>query len=416
MKGTETSPELPLVLDPNTKHRNIILAVIFIVILISWVGYLDKLALDYIDSATNQSLAAFGIAKVINAFVSVIQTAQFELSLGVGASLQVGQLLDPINDAVEQYSEIMKLAIASLFGQKMLIEISSTTIFKLILTFTGLSFAASLFARQKFITNFLFKIFASMAFLRIIIVLVVLMNGIVSQAFIDNYAEKENIALGGVKNIVDTGAESEKDNKENALSIEENNKLKKNLAALVIKRESIIADLANIEPEVIENKKIFDDKLSALNTYKENLSTIDKISFFDRDEQYKELDRLSKVADQKLEDSLARLEDYTDMLDDVDSDIIHIEEELSEDSDGWLSSTKQKLRNLANMSNISKLGEKLDHTITSMINLMTIFLIKTIIMPLIILLIFLKSFKGVWGIDAKDWVNDQKNNIKNLRG
>ncbi|AOM01179.1 coiled-coil domain-containing protein [Cobetia marina] len=416
MKGTETSPELPLVLDPNTKHRNFILAVIFIVILISWVGYLDKLALDYIDSATNQSLAAFGIAKIINAFVSMIQTAQFELSLGVGASLQVGQLLDPINDAVEQYSEIMKLAIASLFGQKMLIEISSTTIFKLILTFTGLSFAASLFTGQKLITNFLFKIFASMVFLRIIIVLVVLMNGIVSQAFIDNYAEKENIALGGVKNIVDTGAESEKVNKENALSIEENNKLKKNLATLVIKRESIIANLANIEPEIIENQKIFDEKLSALNTYKENLSTIDKISFFDRDEKYKELDRLRKVADQKLEESLARLEDYTDMLDDVDSDIMDIEEELSEDPDGWLSSTKQKLRSLANMSNISKLGEKLDHTITSMINLMTIFLIKTIIMPLIILLIFLKSFKGVWGIDAKDWVNDQKNNIKNLRG
>ena len=122
------------------------------------------------------------------------------------------------------------------------------------------------------------------------------------------------------------------------------------------------------------------------------------------------------MADQKLEESLARLEDYTDMLDDVDSDVMDIEEELSEDPDGWLSSTKQKLRSLANMSNISKLGEKLDHTITSMINLMTIFLIKTIIMPLIILLIFLKSFKGVWGIDAKDWVNDQKNNIKNLRG
>lgn len=416
MKGTEVSQEKPLVLDTNTKHRNITLAIISIIILISWIGYLDKLALDYIDSATSQSLAAFGIAKIINAFVSMLQTAQFEFSIGVGGSLQIGQILDPINDAVEQYSEIMKLAIASLFGQKMLIEISSTTIFKILLTFTGLTFAASLFIGQKLITNFLFKVFASMAFLRIIIVLVVMMNGIVSQAFIDNYAERENIALGGVKSIVDTGIETKNNNRENALSIAENNELREDLAALVAEREAIIDDFSNIESLVIENQKKFDEKLSALDKYKESLSTIDKISFFDRDEKYKELDRLREVAEQNLEDSLLRLEDHTDKLDEINNKIMDIEEELSEDSDGWLSSTKQKIRTFTDISNISKVGEKLDQTTTSMINLMTIFLIKTIIMPLIILLIFLKSFKGVWGIDAKDWVNDQKNNIKNLRG
>lgn len=416
MKGTEVSQEKPLVLGTNTKHRNITLAVISIIILISWIGYLDKLALDYIDSATNQSLAAFGIAKIINAFVSMLQTAQFEFSIGVGGSLQIGQILDPINDAVEQYSEIMKLAIASLFGQKMLIEISSTTIFKTLLTFTGLTFAASLFFGQKLITNFLFKVFASMAFLRVIIVLVVMMNGIVSQAFIDNYAERENIALGGVKSIVDTSIETKNNNRENTLSIEEDNELREDLAALVAEREVIIDDFSNIEPLVIENQRKFDEKLSALNKYKESLSTIDKISFFDRDEKYKELDRLREVAEQNLEDSLVQLEDHTDKLDEINNKIMDIEEELSEDSDGWLSSTKQKIRTFTDISNISKVGEKLDQTTTSMINLMTIFLIKTIIMPLIILLIFLKSFKGVWGIDAKDWVNDQKNNIKNLRG
>lgn len=416
MKENEMSIEQPLAIDSNNKHRNITLAIIFFVIFISWIGYLDRLALNYIDSATNQSLAAFGIAKIINAFVSMIQTAQFEFSLGVGASLQVGQLLDPINDAVEQYSEIMKISIASLFGQKMLIEISSTTIFKTILTITGLAFAVAIVTRQRIMTNFLFKIFASMAFLRIIIVLVVLMNGIVSQAFVDDYAEKENIALGGVKDIVDTDIENQSKKQEDPLSIEENKKLENNLASLTNKKAIIIAELTTVQSDIIEKQNDFNKTQSALNTYKEKLSTLDKISFFDRDKEYKDLDNDRELANQELKNSIAMLEDLTDTLDNIDSDMMDIEEELNGDSEGWLSSTKQKIRHLANMSNITKLGQQLDHTITSMINLMTIFLIKTIIMPLIILLIFLKSFKGVWGIDAKDWVNDQKSNIKDLRG
>ncbi|WP_024952493.1 hypothetical protein [Cobetia crustatorum] len=416
MKGNEMSIEQPLAIDTNNQHRNITLAIIFFVIFISWIGYLDKLALNYIDSATNQSLAAFGIAKIINAFVSVIQTAQFEFSLGVGASLQVGQLLDPINDAVEQYSEIMKISIASLFGQKMLIEISSTTIFKTILTITGLAFAVAIVTRQRIMTNFLFKIFASMAFLRIIIVLVVLMNGIVSQAFVDDYAEKENIALGGVKDIVDTDIENQSKKQEDSLTIEENKKLENDLASLTNKKSIIIAELTTVQSDIIEKQNDFNKTQSTLNTYKEKLSTLDKISFFDRDKEYKDLDNDRELANQDLKNSIAMLEDLTDNLDNIDSDILDIEEELNGDSEGWLSSTKQKLSHLANMSNITKLGQQLDHTITSMINLMTIFLIKTIIMPLIILLIFLKSFKGVWGIDAKDWVNDQKRNIKDLKG
>ena len=49
------------------------------------------------------------------------------------ASFGLGEALDPLNDLVEQYSTLMKYAIASLLVQKLLLTITSNIVFKLLL-------------------------------------------------------------------------------------------------------------------------------------------------------------------------------------------------------------------------------------------------------------------------------------------
>jgi hypothetical protein len=95
-------------------------------------------------------------------------------------------VLDPINDLVEDYSSAMKLAIASLVIQKILLSVVSETVFKVLLSLSGVALIGSVLMKGTAPMNILFKVFVSLAFLRFILVAVVLLNGMVNHAFIDD--------------------------------------------------------------------------------------------------------------------------------------------------------------------------------------------------------------------------------------
>ncbi len=69
------------------------------------------------------------MCRVINATVSVIQQSSVQLEpAGIGLSLAVGQIADPINDMVERLSNILVMSIASLGVQELAYEISITIV------------------------------------------------------------------------------------------------------------------------------------------------------------------------------------------------------------------------------------------------------------------------------------------------
>jgi hypothetical protein len=148
-----------------------------LIIAISWMGFLDSQSAAYIDSALKQALVTYGIARGVNAVVSVLQS--FHL-FGLG----VGEVLDPINDLVERFSSVMELAIGSLFIQKILLEITSSLFFKFALTVSGGLLILALYVRTGINTLMISRVFISLVFIRFSIALVVLLNGMVSAAFV----------------------------------------------------------------------------------------------------------------------------------------------------------------------------------------------------------------------------------------
>src|SRR5690554_985109 len=105
MNMESTFKKLDLV---DNNKRRWLFGVVIGLIIISWFGFFDKLSSDYIDSSLVQATVAFGIARLFNALVSVMQSTTLEFAI---ISVSVGEVLDPLNDLVEQYSQIMKLAI-----------------------------------------------------------------------------------------------------------------------------------------------------------------------------------------------------------------------------------------------------------------------------------------------------------------
>ncbi len=83
---------------------------------------------DETDVFFNEAIAKAGVAyatcRVLNASVSIIKESTLQLEpAGVGVSLAVGQVLDPIDDMTEHLSDVLVTAITSLGVQKLAYEI-----------------------------------------------------------------------------------------------------------------------------------------------------------------------------------------------------------------------------------------------------------------------------------------------------
>ena len=89
------------------------------------VPFLDTATDNYFNQAITKAGVAYGTCRAINASVSVIKESELQLEpAGLGVSLAVGQILDPIDDMTERLSDVLVTAITSLSVQKLSYEIA----------------------------------------------------------------------------------------------------------------------------------------------------------------------------------------------------------------------------------------------------------------------------------------------------
>lgn len=90
---------------------------------------IDSTAETYFRDSITKAGVSYGVCRVINATVSVIKESSVELEpAGIGLSLAVGQIVDPINDMVERVSNVLVMSITSLGVQELAYEISLTVV------------------------------------------------------------------------------------------------------------------------------------------------------------------------------------------------------------------------------------------------------------------------------------------------
>ena len=144
--------------------------VLILVLVLSLAFEIDERAVVVQDAAFERAMIAFGLAKGLNAVISLIQGTELSFTpVGVGLNFSVGEVLDPFNDMVERFSWVMLLATVSLGIQKIILLLSSKIFIQVAL---GISIALSLgFIWMKEIKNSLFlsyslKLFVLMLLLR----------------------------------------------------------------------------------------------------------------------------------------------------------------------------------------------------------------------------------------------------------
>jgi hypothetical protein len=93
------------------------------------IPFMDSAADTYFKDSITKAGVSYGVCRVINATVSVLQESSVQLEpAGIGLSLAVGQIVDPINDMIERLSNVLVMAIASLGVQELAYEISKSIV------------------------------------------------------------------------------------------------------------------------------------------------------------------------------------------------------------------------------------------------------------------------------------------------
>lgn len=115
-----------------TSHKKLVLSFAGIVIAILLLLLpditfppLDRTADNYFKEGITRAGITYATCRVINGSLSIIKESSLQLEpAGVGVSLAVGQILDPIDDMTERLSDVLVTAITSLGVQKLIYEIS----------------------------------------------------------------------------------------------------------------------------------------------------------------------------------------------------------------------------------------------------------------------------------------------------
>ena len=145
---------------------------------------IDDNAKKFVDDSFKQSVIVFGSAKALNAVISLAQGTQINLPF---VTVAVGEILDPINDLVEQFSLVMLVSMVSLGIQKILLNFVTTDIYNYLLFTSIIIFNFWLFKRftnDEKIRNLFFKITFILLFLRFAIPMMAYVNEVSYNYFV----------------------------------------------------------------------------------------------------------------------------------------------------------------------------------------------------------------------------------------
>ena len=112
----------------------------------------DRFANEYINNSLKQAFFTYAIVRSFNGMISTLQESSISFGIGVDANIALGQVLDPINDAIERFSDMITLSLWVLGAEKIIYEISKLNIIFFIIL---VLFIICLLKESKLVKSFL---------------------------------------------------------------------------------------------------------------------------------------------------------------------------------------------------------------------------------------------------------------------
>ena len=165
-------------------NKILIVLLSIVIVLIAFSYSLDMKGKELVENSFTQSVIVFGSAKGLNAVISLAQGTEVDLPF---LTVAVGEVLDPVNDLVEQFSLVMLASMVSLGIQKIMMNFVTTDSYNYILFFFIVVVNVWLFIRfnkdEQFRILF-FKITVILVFLRFAVPFLGIANEYAYESFV----------------------------------------------------------------------------------------------------------------------------------------------------------------------------------------------------------------------------------------
>ena len=371
-----------------------------VAIVFAWWGFLDDKASDYVSSSLVQALSAFGLAKLFNATVSVLQSIQISVFV---SSVTIGELLDPFNDMVEDFSGVMKVAISSLIFQSILLKIIATVYFKAFVTLSGLLFGYLYWTKSR-LTEVAYKVFVTAVGVKFLLVLVVLLSALVDASFLNEEKTQtmDKIQIHSEEmNEVTTGLGVAADLKQS---------LDKDKQILQIKLDEELQTLSKQDERLVDLTAQNESLNSQIVARKETLSTLDIL--FNNDDVLAGLRTQQSLlmgerqrTEQDIKTSKSKIKALQQSIADPGN--------LTLEDQGFFASIKQSTFGLSHFKDkISEYVKTLNGLVNDFLTLLAFFAFNTVLIPVLFLYLGAKGFKLVWNMKPSALIEQAKKDVK----
>lgn len=327
-----------------------------------------------------QSGIVYASARSVNAVISLLQSA--EVGIGI-ASIQPAQLLDPINDLAEYMSNAMRIALGTLFVQRILFTLSSEAFFSVMFTLSVLIYALSdYFGYGK---RFSTKILASLVLIRFMVPLVVISTGLASQMFLDRQIDTQNQAVTDKVDHLSAQA-----NATSTLSSSARKDIADQKTTLLNALSTVSDKKAQFLNQINENQQQLIALTSKITAIQATRNLTEKLTMTEL-ENAKPLIVLKQTLKQQqaqLNNGIVALNTKTTRL----TQQIHtLDNQLA-------GNTGDMMGNVADAvaSGINNIIESMEKLFIDFLSLLSLLVVKLILIPSLFLYLFLKAFKAIW--------------------
>jgi hypothetical protein len=302
-------------------------------------------------------------------------------------TFSIGEVLDPLNDLIERFSQVVMFALGSLALQAILLKLVSHTVFNVVLTLLALCTGLALLSKHQGFYRFFARAFIITAFLRFSLGLVVIANGWVDMAFLnsDDTERHANMTrfqseLRDINNMAESSVSSRE------LIAETRQKIASKRADKSEISDSLLAIQAELRVAV--------DTLNELrqeNTFCAYLITSTTCSAAVMAAR-EEVERLEVIAE-KLE---WRMGSAQREIDEMQASIACLEKQSGGENCGGIESMLGSMSPGALREKLANLDDSIGAFADNTINLLMSLLLKSVIIPLLFFYLLLKIVQTAW--------------------
>ena len=167
-------------------NKLVIIILSLFLIIISYTVQIDQKGESIVEDSLSNAVKVFAVAKGLNGAISLAQGTEINAAI---LTISIGEVLDPINDLVEQFSWIMLASITSLGIQKILLNFVSGDIFTFIVILAIVILNIWMFVRftnDVKIRDIFFRVTIILIFLRFSIPIMSMLNSFVYEHYVKN--------------------------------------------------------------------------------------------------------------------------------------------------------------------------------------------------------------------------------------